>query len=71
MFSCNLKNVIKKSKSKVAMGHLELNGFQVNQQIVMDHGTDSCPFQKFEKVFAGHYHTRSTDGKVFYLGNPY
>ena len=64
-------DAIKKSKSKVAMGHLELNGYRVNQQIVMEHGTDSTPFQKFEKVFSGHYHTRSTDGKVFYLGNPY
>ena len=62
---------IKKSKSKVAMGHLELNGFQVNQQIVMDHGTDRGPFDKFERVFSGHYHTKSDNGKVFYLGNPY
>ena len=62
---------IKKSKSNVAMGHLELNGFQVNTQIVMDHSFDPAAFQKFERVFSGHYHTRSNDGKVFYLGNPY
>ena len=62
---------IKKSKSRVAMGHLELNGFQVNQQIVMDHGTDRGLFDKFERVFSGHYHTKSDNGKVFYLGNPY
>ena len=62
---------VKKSKSPVAMGHLELNGFQVNQQIVMEHGTERAPFDKFERVFSGHYHTRSNNGKVFYLGNPY
>ena len=28
-------------------------------------------FNKFEKVYSGHYHTRSTDGKIYYLGNPY
>ena len=28
-------------------------------------------FEKFERVFSGHYHTRSDDGKIFYLGNPY
>jgi len=32
---------------------------------------ESKLFAKFSKVFSGHYHTRSTDGKVFYLGNPY
>ena len=28
-------------------------------------------FDKFDLVFSGHYHTRSNDGKIFYLGNPY
>jgi len=64
-------NTIKKTKCSVAMGHLELNGFKVNNQIVMDHGHDSRTFDKFKKVFSGHYHTRSDNGTVYYLGNPY
>ena len=28
-------------------------------------------FDKLQKVFSGHYHTRSSNGKIFYLGNPY
>ena len=63
--------LIKKTRSKCAMGHLELQGFRVNRQIIMEHGTDSKLFEKFERVYSGHYHTRSTDGRVFYLGNPY
>ena len=63
---------IKKSKAKVAMGHLELQGFRVNRNLIMeDHGTDPKIFDKFTKAFSGHYHTRSNNGKVFYLGNPY
>lgn len=54
-----------------AMGHLELRGFRVNRQITMDHGLEGKLFEKFERVFSGHYHTRSDDGRVFYLGNPY
>ena len=63
--------LIKKANSKVAMGHLELQGFRVNRQIVMEHGTDGKLFENFTRVYSGHYHTRSDDGKVFYLGNPY
>jgi len=63
--------IISKTKCSVAMGHLELNGFKVNNQIVMDHGHDSRSFDKFEKVFSGHYHTRSDNGTVYYLGSPY
>ena len=37
----------------------------------MEHGHESKPYQKFKRVFSGHYHTRSDDGKIFYLGNPY
>lgn len=63
--------LIKKTTSKVAMGHLELQGFRVNRQLIMEHGLDSKLFDKFERVYSGHYHTRSTNGTVFYLGNPY
>ena len=62
---------IKKTKAKIAMGHLELQGFRVNNQMIMEHGLESNVFDKFELVYSGHYHTRSNDGKIFYLGNPY
>jgi DNA repair exonuclease SbcCD nuclease subunit len=63
---------IKKSKAKIAMGHLELQGFRVNRNLVMEeHGMDAKIFDKFDKVFSGHYHTRSDNGKIFYLGNTY
>ena len=64
-------NTIKKTSCRCAMGHLELQGFRVNRQIIMEHGLESKLFEKFERVYSGHYHTRSNDGKVFYLGNPY
>ena len=63
--------LIQKTTSTVAMGHLELQGFRVNRQLIMEHGLESKLFEKFERVYSGHYHTRSNNGKVFYLGNPY
>ena len=63
--------MIAKSKSPMAMGHLECKGFRIHRGYVMETGTDVKVFDKFEKVYSGHYHTRSDDGRVFYLGNPY
>ena len=63
--------IIEKTTCNCAMGHLELQGFRVNRQIVMEHGMECSLFEKFSHVFSGHYHTRSTNGKISYLGNPY
>ncbi len=62
---------IKKSKAKVVMGHLEINGFRATRGHMMETGMDVRVFDKFDKVYSGHFHTRSEDGKIFYLGNPY
>ena len=53
------------------MGHLEINGFKATRGHMMEDGMDVSLFSKFEKVYSGHFHTRSTDGKIYYLGNPY
>jgi len=63
--------MIKNTKTRVAMGHLELSGFSPYPGFVMDHGMEKNIFDKFDRVFSGHYHTRSNNGTVFYLGNPY
>jgi len=62
---------IEHSTAKVAMGHLELNGFMAHHGYRMIEGVSASPYDKFDRVFSGHYHTRSDDGKIFYLGNPY
>jgi UDP-2,3-diacylglucosamine pyrophosphatase LpxH len=63
--------LIKGTSCKCAMGHLELQGFRVNSQIIMEHGLESKLFENFTHVFSGHYHTRSSNGRISYLGNPY
>ena len=63
--------LINKSRAPVCMGHLELNGFVVTQEILMDHGLDMKYFKKFKKTFSGHFHTRSNNDNIYYLGNPY
>ena len=63
--------LIEESDSPCVMGHLELNGFMATRGHFMEHGMDSYIFDKFEKVYSGHYHMRSNQDNIFYLGNPY
>ena len=63
--------LIKRSSSPVCMGHLELQGYKVNDYVIMDHGLNDQPFEKFKKVYSGHFHTRSNQDNIYYLGNPY
>ena len=63
--------MIDKSVSKVVMGHLELNGFVATRGHMMENGMNIEVFDKFDVVYSGHFHTRSTNGKISYLGNPY
>ena len=64
-------DLIEKTESPVAMGHLELNGFEAHRGYIMDHGAATSPYRKFDKVFSGHYHQKSTRENITYLGNPY
>lgn len=62
---------IDKVPASIAMGHLELSGFMMDQFQPAKYGLDKHIFDKFQIVMSGHYHHRSTDGKIWYLGNPY
>lgn len=63
--------LIQNTKSKVVFGHLELTGFTLFPGLIQKHGHTKEIYNKFDRVFSGHYHTRSDDGKIFYIGNPY
>ena len=63
--------LIEDTKCKVLMGHLELNGFMAIRGHYMEHGMNTEVLDKFEIVYSGHYHTRSSRGNISYLGNPY
>ena len=63
--------LIEETDCPVAMGHLELNGFEAHRGYIMDHGHATSPYRKFDKVFSGHYHQKSTRENITYLGNPY
>tara|TARA_R100000008_G_scaffold86270_1_gene78656 strand:- start:1140 stop:2219 length:1080 start_codon:yes stop_codon:yes gene_type:complete len=59
------------AQADVVMAHLDLNGFQMHGGIVQSHGYDKSIVSRFEKVLSGHFHHKSDDGQVFYLGSQY
>ena len=63
--------MIEKSQAPICMGHLELNGFRATPGHMMEHGMDWNIFNKFKKTYSGHYHCRSSQDNIYYLGNPY
>ena len=62
---------LESTDATLCMGHLELAGFYANKDYQCQHGTDANIFSKFDTVFSGHFHKKSTRGNVTYLGNTY
>jgi predicted phosphodiesterase len=62
---------IDKSTAQIVMGHLEIKGFEMHKGHLNEQGLDKDLFKRFEKVISGHFHKKSDDGQVYYLGCPY
>ena len=64
-------NEMKTTTADLCMGHFEISGFAMYRGMESHEGLDKALFDKFDLVFSGHYHHRSDDGHIYYLGNPY
>jgi predicted phosphodiesterase len=65
------KELIEKTRTKVAFGHLHLEGIEHNKGSFSMDGHPPSMYKAFQRVFSGHFHHRSTTGNITYLGNPY
>ena len=62
---------LSRSPAQIAMGHLEVNGFEMHKGHFADGAYDKEIFQRFDIVMSGHFHHKSDDGQIYYLGTPY
>ena len=63
--------LINNTKCDLMFGHLEVNGFEMIRGQFCAEGLDRKLFDKFDMVFSGHFHHKSDNGTIYYLGNPY
>lgn len=56
-------------KADVVAGHFELNGFDMLRGVPCTHGMSADNLRRFELVLSGHYHCKSNQGNIHYLGS--
>lgn len=62
---------LKDTKSQIVFGHFEISGFEMDRGNICHGGIDRNVFDRFDMVFSGHFHHKSNDGTIHYLGNQY
>lgn len=62
---------IKESKSEICFGHFEISGFEMDKGNVCEIGIDKKSLSKYDVVLSGHFHHKSSDGNITYVGTPY
>ena len=59
------------TKADTMVSHLAVVGFEMHGGHFSESGFDKSQFKKFDTIFSGHYHKKSDDGQIYYLGTPY
>jgi DNA repair exonuclease SbcCD nuclease subunit len=62
---------IQRSSSPICFGHFELSGFQLMRGVESHEGIDCKFLSNYNHVYSGHFHTRSQNENITYIGTPY
>jgi DNA repair exonuclease SbcCD nuclease subunit len=65
-----IKDFITATKSQICFGHFALTGFQESRDHVCENGMNREDLDVYDIVISGHFHHRSSDGHIFYVGSP-
>lgn len=62
---------MKNSPSQICFGHFEIAGFEMDKGNVCESGIDKQSLSKYDVVLTGHFHHKSQNGNITYVGTPY
>jgi len=63
--------LLKDANVNLVFGHFEIAGFEMDKGNICHEGLNKDIFNRFDMVLSGHFHHKSSDGTVHYLGNQY
>ena len=59
------------TKADIMLGHLDIGGFEMHLGHLSEGMYSKDKFRGFDTVMSGHFHHKSDDGQIYYLGTPY
>lgn len=65
-----IMDFIKRSENQINFGHYELAGYKMDKMNISHEGMNASILQKYDLVLSGHYHHKSSDGHIVYVGTP-
>lgn len=66
----DIHEFIATSKSQICFGHFEIAGFEMDRGNICHEGLDSQKLNKYDVVLSGHFHHKSSNGCITYVGTP-
>jgi DNA repair exonuclease SbcCD nuclease subunit len=66
-----IADFIKRSTASICLGHFELAGYEMDRGNICHEGMNASVLKKYEMVLSGHFHHKSNDGHINYVGTPY
>lgn len=66
-----IEELVKTTDAIYCAGHFEFDGFEMHRGQKAVGGYSTKEYEKFDMVFSGHFHTRSRQNNIQYLGTPY
>lgn len=63
------KKMVETSKAKHCFGHFEINSFAMIKGFEENNGLSASVFNKFDKVFSGHFHLTQDKSNISYVGS--